>query len=142
MKLSNNLINLYESTVALHERFNTSQTVQQSLERFVEEYTETLDALNSENVRDDLKHEFVDCLVTVIGVFRSISKSDNNLECLSALFFVIKSLYELYVVYRKQGLEAKDLEQPILDVIKKNDSKTLKTHYLSKETGKITRIGK
>jgi len=35
----NSLLSLYNSTVALHERFNTSQTVQQSLNRFTEEYS-------------------------------------------------------------------------------------------------------
>lgn len=134
----NSLLSLYQSTVALHERFNTSQTVQQSLNRFTEEYNEVLDAVTNQDL-ENIKEEFVDVLVTAIGVFLSMSKSESNFNNLQALFVMIKGFQELYLVIRKAGVTSEMLETPINKVIAKNNAKTLETHELNSETGKITR---
>lgn len=134
----NSLLSLYQSTVALHERFNTNQTVQQSLELFTEEYNEVLDAVTKGDL-ENTKEEFVDCVVTAIGVFHSMSKSESNYNNLQALFVMLKSFQELYLVIRKAGVTSEMLETPINKVIAKNDAKTLETHELNTTTGKITR---
>lgn len=136
----NSLVELYQSTVALHERFNTSQTVQQSLERFSEEYNEVLNEIPSGN-KDKISEEFADVLVTVIGVIRSIEKSNSKVEIYQALFLMLKGLGELYFAIRKSGVESKDLEPFVLKVAAKNNAKTLETHYLDSLTGKIKRKG-
>ena len=139
--MANYLAELYQSTVELHERFNTSQTVQQSLELFTEEYTETLNEVPTGN-KERLTEEFVDTLVTTIGVFRSIVKSENNLKNLNAMFLVIKKLHELYLVIRKNDISNEQLEKSFEKVINKNNAKTLETHTLDHSTGKIKRVSR
>lgn len=136
--MTNALYDLYQSTVALHERFNTNQTVQQSLNRFTEEYNEVLDAV-TKNDLENTKEEFIDCLVTAIGVFVSIGKSDSNINNFKAFFILLKGFQELYLVIRKAGVTSEMLEEPINKVIRKNNAKTLETHELNATTGKITR---
>ena len=134
----NSLVELYQSTVALHERFNTSQTVQQSLERFTEEYNEVLNEIPDAH-RDNIANEFVDSLVTIIGVLRSIDKSTNEKENYQAMFVVIKGLAELYFAIRKVHVENQHIQEAVQRVIVKNNAKTVETHYLDQETGKIKR---
>lgn len=136
--MPNKFVELYESTVALYERFNTSQTVQQSLERFNEEYQETLNEVPLGDL-NRLSDEFVDAIVTTIGVFRSISKSNNANENIQAVFFVMKHLHNLYLVIRKNKVSDELIEKSIDRVIQKNNAKTTNTHELNKATGKITR---
>lgn len=139
--VSNLLVELYNSTVALHERFNTNQTVQQSINLFAEEYNEVLDAASKQD-KEQIAHEFVDCLVTIIGVFRSIEKNNSNKDALQALFVIVKDMYSLYLVLRRNGISNDMLNEPIVRVITKNNAKTLETHKLDTVTGKIQRIGK
>lgn len=139
--MTNGLLALYQSTVALHERFNTSQTVQQSLKMFTEEFNEVLNEVPSGNI-DKLTDEIVDCLVTTIGVFISISKTPNKMgdfEVYQAVFFMTKYLNDIYLIYRKNSISYEQLETSINRVIAKNDAKTTETHELDKTTGKITR---
>ena len=139
--MPNKFVELYESTVALHERFNTSQTVQQSLERFNEEYQETLNEVPLGDL-NRLSDEFVDAIVTTIGVFRSIAKSSNASANIQAMFFVMKHLHNLYLVIRKNKVSDELIEKSIDRVIQKNNAKTLETHELDKATGKIKRLTK
>lgn len=136
--MTNSLVALYESTVALHERFNTSQTVQQSLKMFAEEYNEVLNEIPKGD-KIKISEEFVDVLVTTLGVTMSIGKSNDKIEIYQALFIMLKGLGELYFAIRKAGVESKDLEPSVLNVVAKNNAKTLETHELDKTTGKITR---
>lgn len=135
----NILSELIQSTFALHERFKTAQTVQQALERFIEEYDETLDAIAEGKTKDEVAQEFVDVLVTIIGVFISLQKSTDNRESLITLFMLIKQTHALYQAIRKYGIESTMLEQPMRKVIDKNNAKTLETHSLDMTTGKIKR---
>lgn len=136
----NNFSKLVQSTLDLHNRFGTAQTVEQSQQIFTEEYNEVLDAVSQGESVERISQEFVDAIVTVIGIFRSLFNSDNiGAFSASTLFFMIKSVYELYIVIRKNNVKPEDIEKAMVFVIEKNNNKSLGSHEFNSVTGKITR---
>lgn len=139
----NILVSLIQSTNDLHNRFGTAQTIEQSLLFLTEEYNEVLDAVsNSEPDIENLKEEIVDVIVTLVGVVKSMFDAPHNTNVLKAMYPISKIIGDVYLIAKRNKITSEDLQTAIEKVINKNNAKTLETHYVNQETGKITRIGK
>lgn len=74
---------LVHSTNALHERFDTAQTVEQAFALFQEEAGEFgEEALSSFRMAYPLTEEAVDVIVTVLGVLRAAGVDDGALAAI------------------------------------------------------------
>ena len=139
----NILVSLIQSTNDLHNRFGTAQTVEQSLNYLAEEYNEVIDAVSSsEPDIENLKEEIVDVIVTLVGVVKSMFTDSNNTSVLKTMYPISKIIGDVYLIAKRNKITSEDLQSAMQVVINKNNAKTLETHYVNKETGKITRIGK
>lgn len=135
---NNKFIELIQSTLDLHSRFETKQTVKQAAERVVEEYEECINAVEDENLKL-LREEIVDVFVTLIGLTLSFTKSNDGFEVFKHLWEIARVLRGIYAFTTKYEITY-DLLVPYMDlVIKKNNSKTFETHFLNDKTGKIER---
>lgn len=139
----NILVSLIQSTNDLHNRFGTAQTIEQSLIYMTEEYNEVLDAISTDEPDlDNLKEEIVDVIVTLIGVVKSMFNDSNNTNVLKVMYPISKMIGDVYLIAKRNKITSEDLQKSIDVVINKNNAKTFETHYVNRETGKITRIGK
>lgn len=135
---NNKFTELINSTLELHQRFNTNQTVKQAAERVVEEFEECINAVEDENL-NNLREEIVDVFVTLIGLALSFTKSTDGFEVFKHLWEIARILRGIHALTTKYNITY-DVLVPYMDkVILKNNSKTSETHYLDNKTGKITR---
>lgn len=116
---------LIQSTISLHQRFGTNQTLEDAYLIFMEEYNEWVD----EGMKhpdfadgdpsdtfslDSFNEEMVDVFVTLVGLSIAMSKREGKNHYLPLI----------------------NAMQAVTD---KNNAKDETTHYLNEKTGKVTR---